>query len=297
MRSTRLAAVTAAAAALTVTGVLGLGTAGAASNFHTLNDAADPTFNQLLGINDNGVIAGYFGSGADANHPNKGYTLNPPYGQGNYVNENYPGSVQTQVTAINNKGTTVGFYIDGHGHSFGFVDQHGQFTQVKGVTQLLGINNKGNAVGFSTDKHGATHAVRYNLASHQISKVKLSGNPAISAATGINDSGDIAGLYIVNGNTDGFLVMHGVMKTFSYGDNSNTQVFGVNNSDVVVGFFANGGDDHGFVTNSKNGHTQQVDDPNQGPASTVVNGLNNKGQIVGFYTDAAGNTDGFLANK
>jgi hypothetical protein len=29
----------------------------------------------------------------------------------------------------------------------------------------------------------------------------------------------------------------------------------------------------------------------------VLNGLNNKGQIVGFYVDGAGNTDGFLANR
>ena len=29
--------------------------------FRTLDDSADPTFNQLLGINDNGLIAGYFG--------------------------------------------------------------------------------------------------------------------------------------------------------------------------------------------------------------------------------------------
>ena len=29
--------------------------------FRTLDDSADPTFNQLLGIDDNGLIAGYFG--------------------------------------------------------------------------------------------------------------------------------------------------------------------------------------------------------------------------------------------
>ena len=48
------------------------------------------TFNQLLGINNKGVIAGYRGSGAQG-HPNKGYPLLPPYGQGQYVNENFPG--------------------------------------------------------------------------------------------------------------------------------------------------------------------------------------------------------------
>src|SRR5689334_15600688 len=60
--------------------------------FRTLGDGADPTFNQLLGINNDGTIAGYFGSGA-AGHPNKGYLLLPPHGHGSYQNENFPGSV------------------------------------------------------------------------------------------------------------------------------------------------------------------------------------------------------------
>src|SRR5690242_10164715 len=76
-----------------------------AYNFATLDNANDLTFNQLLGINNNGVIAGYFGSGAQG-HPNKGYQLFPPFDQGNYVNENFPGSVRTQVTGINDKGDT-----------------------------------------------------------------------------------------------------------------------------------------------------------------------------------------------
>src|SRR3984957_2153048 len=58
-------------------------------SFRTLNNANDPTFNQLLGINDSGIIAGYFGSGAPG-HPNKGYTLLPGYHQSDYRNQNYP---------------------------------------------------------------------------------------------------------------------------------------------------------------------------------------------------------------
>ncbi len=36
-----------------------------------------------------------------------------------------------------------------------------------------------------------------------------------------------------------------------------------------------------------------VDAPNA-VGFTLFNGLNDKGDIVGFYTDAAGNTDGLL---
>src|SRR6185437_4175117 len=69
----------------------------------TLNDQRDITFNQLLGINNEGAIAGYFGSG-NAGHPNKGYVLTPPFAQGDFGNENFPGSMQTQVTGLNDLG-------------------------------------------------------------------------------------------------------------------------------------------------------------------------------------------------
>ncbi len=70
--------------------------------FRTLDNQADPTFNQLLGINNAGMIAGYFGSGA-AGHPNQGYRLLPPTGTAATPSENFPGSVQTQVTGLNNR--------------------------------------------------------------------------------------------------------------------------------------------------------------------------------------------------
>jgi hypothetical protein len=48
---------------------------------------ADLTFNQLLGINDSGRISGYFGSGADAMHPNKGYQVGADHTT--FINENF----------------------------------------------------------------------------------------------------------------------------------------------------------------------------------------------------------------
>src|ERR1700761_8083140 len=77
--------------------------------FKRIDNQNDPTFNQLLGINDKGKIAGYFGSGAQ-DHPNKGYTLTSPYRQTSFRNQNFPGSKQTQVTGLNNTDIQVGFY-------------------------------------------------------------------------------------------------------------------------------------------------------------------------------------------
>ena len=116
------------------------------------------------------MIAGYFGSGA-AGHPNKGYVLLPPYGQGNYVNENFPGSAQTQVTGLNNRGVTVGFWSStnmgvGMDANFGWVNVNGHFRQADFPTgdpaspvtdQLLGVNDSDIAVGFWVDGQGNNH--------------------------------------------------------------------------------------------------------------------------------------------
>ena len=101
--------------------------------FQTLDNNADITFNQLLGVNNAGTIAGYFGNGTT--NPNKGYTLSPPYAQSNYTNENFPGSLQTQVIGIDSFGLTVGFFADALPtamvvNNFGFVDNNGTFTKV-----------------------------------------------------------------------------------------------------------------------------------------------------------------------
>jgi hypothetical protein len=37
-----------------------------------------------------------------------------------------------------------------------------------------------------------------------------------------------------------------------------------------------------------------VDDPH-GVGTTTINGVNDRGVLVGFYTDSAGNTDGMIA--
>ena len=57
--------------------------------FRTLGNPADPTYNSLTGINNAGVISGYYGTGATG-HPSKRYTLAPPYTRSSYTTENYP---------------------------------------------------------------------------------------------------------------------------------------------------------------------------------------------------------------
>jgi hypothetical protein len=269
--------------------------------FQTLDNQHDSTFNQLLSINDAGVIAGYFGSGMPAKtHPNRGYLLVGPYGQRNYVNENFPGAQQTQVTGINDSGTTVGFYADSEGDNFGFVLKAGIWTvaidphTTGTVNQLLGLNNKGVAVGFYTDSKGNAHAYKFNFHADTFSAIDVPGATS-STATGINASGDISGFYTKGGTTRGFLLKNGVLTSFSVGGSTNTMALGLNNSDVVVGSWAGKGTIvHGFVWS--NGKATTLDDPN-GPGATTIQGINSSGDLVGFYSDSTGNVDGFVATR
>jgi hypothetical protein len=109
--------------------------------FQVANVQTD-TFTQLLGINNAGIIAGYHGAGTTPQNPNKGFTLTLP---NNFVDENFPGSVQTQVVGINNKGNTGGFFVDGNGTTHGFTAKNGVFTVVDApntaFNQVLGLND------------------------------------------------------------------------------------------------------------------------------------------------------------
>ncbi len=276
--------------------------------FQTLNDPADTTFNQLLGINEFGEIAGYFGSGAKG-HPNKGYTL-PNDGQGGqYHNENFPGSQQTQVTGLNNRGVTVGFWVDGKSDNFGFYATNGRHFHTAdyptnnpaspSVDQLLGVNDQGIAVGFYNDSKGNAHGYSYTVGNHRYHKITVGGAPSVTA-TAINNGNDIAGFDTNSaGTVEGFLILNnGHVIHLSVPGSATTQAFGVNDGDEVVGSYTVGTGTnamtHGFVWAPGFGF-QNVDDPH-GVGATTVNGVNDHGRLVGFYTDPAGNTDGFLTN-
>ena len=271
--------------------------------FTTLDDQADPTFNQILGINDSGVIAGYFGIGAPS-QPNQGYTLDPPYGQANYMNENFPGAAQTQVTAIDNRGNTAGFWVDANMVNRGFIEWNGAFTSYRDpktgkgtVNQILGLNDAGIAVGFYNDVSGNSHAFTLNRSTGTFKAVVAPG--AVSAvATGINDKGDVVGFFKdSSGRTNGFLKTGAQISEFSFPDGSDTQPLGINKKHQIVGsYLDSGGVMHGFLLSEHLTYATwtSIDDPN-GIGSTVVNGLNDRGDLVGFYTDAKGNTNGMLA--
>lgn len=256
-----------------------------------ISDPADVTFTQLLGINAHKTIAGYFGSGQTVNgvlHPNKGFVLTLP---NTFTPENYPNSMQTQVIGINNRGDTVGFYIDQAGVNHGFMDLGGTFTtaDLPGTpfNQLLGLNNRGQAAGFFQDAGGQSHAyIRETDGAFLVLPIPN------STATGINDLGEIVGFTMPTTTTaSGFILLNDKLTMLNVPGSTFTQAFGINNLGQIVGDYTDAaGNMHGFVYD--HGRYLQVDGP--GSTMTTINGLNDQGDIVGFFVDGNGNTIGLV---
>jgi hypothetical protein len=275
-------------------------------SFASIANPADPTFDQLLGIKNHGLIVGYYGSGADAKHPNTGFSLTAPGGTSTFSNENFPRATQTQVIAVTGRANTAGFWVDATGASHGFVDWNGVFTTVDDplaagkteTTQILGLNDKGVAVGFYNDAQGNAHAFKYNQATRTFTTLVPPGSDS-ATATGINASNEITGFLMRGKTTASFLVSRGRYVEFDVPGSTNTQALGLNNRDEVVGSYVDAaGMTHGFTATDPTTHAtfSRIDDP-LGIGNTIINGVNDRGQIVGFYTNAAKNTVGFVAAR
>jgi hypothetical protein len=294
-----------------------------ALTFTRIDDPQDPTFNQLLGIDDNGVISGYFGSAAKG-HPNTGYTIAPPYipKVQNFISDNLPSSTQTQATGITNSQTTSGFWaptnlgFNNQGvpqdQNYGFirlVEPNGTIvwlsvndpavSSTPKVNQVLGVNSSNNAVGFYNDSNGNAHGYIYSVATGKFSTPFTDSNAVSSTYTGINDENTISGFYLDGNNqlTKAFIFNGTQVARFLVPGSTSTQFFGVNNENQAVGSYL-GKDNfqHGVVYSAKTNKYIIVNDP-AGAQGTTLNGINDKHQAVGFYTDAWGNTHGLLVNN
>jgi probable HAF family extracellular repeat protein len=262
--------------------------------FETINYPGD-TFTQTLGINNSGTIAGYHGATV-----NKGFTRAR---SGTFTNEDFPNSAQTQVIGINNDDKTAGFYIGANGNTHGFTDFRGVFQKVDypgtPFNQLLSQNDFGQAAGYystKADGSGPDHAYIYDEFGGVFELLNIPGSTS-AQATGINNSGRVCGFFVdANGVNHGWLLVLGQFSVLDFPASTGTQALGLNNKGLVVGTYTDSaGNSHGFVYKERTKTFQSVDDPD-GIGTTVVNGINDKGVLVGFFGTAPINS-GFVATR
>ena len=219
--------------------------------------------------------------------------------------------MQTQVTGLNNIGTTVGFFAStntGTDSNFGFVTACGGIVEVNNpntgttppaivINQLLGVNDNNVAVGFYIDAGGVTHGYTFDIATETYSPnidFPTAGN---ATAAAINNQGTIVGFYTdAAGAVHGFADIGGLFKTIDGPGATTTNLLGVNNHGMAVGFDIDATMQmHGIVCDiNTHGACQKLDHPN-GVGTTTFNGVNDGSNIVGFYVNGEGQTIGLVA--
>jgi probable HAF family extracellular repeat protein len=210
---------------------------------------------------------------------------------GTFVPIEVPGASFTAARAITADGRIVGFFGDASGRQHGFLLVDGSFTTidvpVAGArsTNAFGINARGDIVGSWVDSGGVQHGF---LLPAYGSFTVIDGPAAIrTLARGINSAGDIVGYYETPDKRHGFLLSReGVFSTIDMDGAQGPPPNGtftqwINARGDMVGTFFDGSV-HGFLMSGD--IVTQLDVPFPGAINTNAPGLNDRGDIVGFYT-------------
>lgn len=165
------------------------------------------------------------------------------------------------------------------------------------MTRFFGIANNGTIAGaMRIHGDGPQRAIVYRNGVCEDLRPYLGGdNWYYSQAHGINDRGDVVGLYVDNDDvTHGFLLHDGVLLTLDYPGAVSTDARAINASGAIVGVYINpDGTGHGFLY--KAGVMQPVDLQYPGIQDTVPFGINARGDISGAWdTDVTAVGHGFL---
>lgn len=213
-----------------------------------------------------------------------------------YVFENiaFPGDTFTQLLSINDADIIAGYH--GQAINKGFtLTLPNNFTSENfpgsAQTQVTGINNSGNTSGFYIDSMGTNHGfINFN---GNFSTVDFSGT-TFDQVLGLNNTGQAAGYFqSPSGFQTGFVfnpfLPPGGQFTLLNLPGSG-QATDINDKGQITGFYATPTGDAGFLWSGGIRTTLSF------PGATVTEalGLNNLGQVVGFYNDAAGNPHGFI---
>jgi len=283
------------------TGELAVPGSSASYRGRTLDNSRDRSYNQLTSINKNGLISGFYGAGGPG-HPSNGYLLKRPYRQSDYIREDFPRSAQTRVLAVNDNGVIVGTfsYTDRRSGNvwYGFWAQHGQFHKVdyrtpyrSRLNQLCGVNDSGIAVGVYLDRSGNDHAFRYNIATGSFS---LPVRGAAAFASNINNKGAVVGYFKKAGLPwISYVTYNGGLRRFSVPRAGQTAAQGINDHGVIVGGCTRNNKSFGFIRGS-GGHLRLYV-WGSAAAGMAINGINDSGDLVGWYVGSNGSVNGFLA--
>jgi uncharacterized membrane protein len=201
---------------------------------------------------------------------------------------------ETTPWDINNAGQIVGV-VDGNlidGNSFLYYGGNYSTIRVPGsdLTGAFGINNSGQIVG-AYDKDDLVFGFEYKDGVYTQISDPLG---TLTQAYNINDTGEIIGIFqeINTGIETGFIYSAGNFTTLTYPGALQIFPYGINDSGEIVGemYFGPVSGDQAFIYSNGVFSFLQVPIPG---SSTSARGINNFGQVTGYY-DIGGIRHGFI---
>lgn len=267
-------------------------------------DMPGATATYLTGINDSGEICGYYTVSSGAAF---GFAINK---FGDTIRVAYPGSYNyITVEGINNKGMLCGTY--GSSSNTG---------AVQGFVFLPnpGRNNGGTYVDVTTGKWGGTNikmgdvtedtcfAGGLRVSNHDDGAAMCNSEAQVTALRCNNqgtiyptyffardNSGNLGGYIVQGGSEQCCIYRAGVWDTFSIAGNNKSRVYGMNDNGWICGNYSN--TTRGYFSKKLSGQNLQGTTNISISGSTTVFPLdiNNKNELVGYFTDATG-THGFI---
>jgi hypothetical protein len=268
----------------TVAGVL-LGASAQAAAWTVTTLDVGSSITQPWGINDAGVVVGYAdGNGFIDNHGSIQTVAWPAVPAGN-----------TALTGISNSGLAVG----GDVLNQSFYYQSGVFTpfSVPGSTSTVirGISANGRYItGSFVDASGDGHGFVWDADAAQLSTISAPAGSSLLVIQGVNDDGVATGS-LAGGGALLFDSKTGTSTTYSGSFDGLTHVSprAINDAGLLGGWaYDASGDMVGFVGTFATGFSTI-----SAGAHTVVYGLDDLGQAVGFYDSSDGIEHGFIASS
>jgi hypothetical protein len=204
-----------------------------------------------------------------------------------------PDGFDTRPSGINNRGLVSGMYQTGAPGFGGFLSRDGAIETVffpgpgPVDTHLGKPNERGQVAGSYTAADGSEDVAVYDTRTGTWTPLPELPGAFINRADSINDSGRVAGhFFAARSNVGhGWVWGSGRYTTFDV-PGANPDVFGtrvadINEAGTVVGSYVDEDfNTHGFLRR-RDGTSETVDVP--GSFSTVVNGINSRGDLVGAY--------------
>jgi probable HAF family extracellular repeat protein len=172
----------------------------------SLANPAGVNWSAAYGINDSGTVVG---DGQLADGSFEGVVWNP---NGSAITLGTFGGLSSQATGINNSGEVVGFasVSSGYQHAFSIMDalMIDLGTLGGGSSYAYDVNNSGEIVGYSWLANGDQHAFLYydGAMLYLNSLIPANSGWVLLQAYGINDSGQITGEGLYNGQLSAFLM-------------------------------------------------------------------------------------------